>query len=168
MSTIAVIANREGLDSQALLASAAEEWQKAGARVAGVVAEEDHDGPCSAGFLCDIASGQKYSIQLPEPPAGTICHLDSDGVAEASAGLMRQIADADVVVLAKFGKLEGMERGLWRAFSAAIKAGKPVLTTVSAKHAEAAKKRLPDAEWLDGKKEAIAEWWQANHPAQRS
>lgn len=168
MSTIAVIANREGLDSQALLASAAEEWRKAGARVAGVVAEEDHDGPCNAGFLCDIASGQKYSIQLPEPPAGTVCHLDSDGVAEASAGLLTQIADADVVVLAKFGKLEGMERGLWHAFSAAIKAGKPVLTTVSAKHVETARRQLLDAEWLDGRREAIAEWWQAHRPAQPS
>src|SRR5690625_5065446 len=116
MSTIAMIANREGLDAQALHASAAEEWQKAGARVAGVVAEEDHDGPCSAGFLCDIASGRKYSIQLPQPPAGTVCHLDSEGVAQASAALLGQIADADVMVLAKFGKLEEMERGLWHAF----------------------------------------------------
>lgn len=163
-SSIAVIANREGLDSQALLAGAVEEWRKAGARIAGVVAEEDQDGACSAGFLRDIASGQKYSIQLPEAPAGTVCHLDPDGVAEASAGLLGQIPDADIVVLAKFGKLEGMERGLWHAFSAAIEAGKPVLTTVSAKHVEALEKRLPGASWLNDKPEAVAEWWQANRP----
>lgn len=161
-SPIAVIANREGLDTQALLGSAAREWREAGAQVVGVIAEEEEDGPCSAGFLCDIATGQRYSIQLSEAPEGTVCHLDANGVDAASAGLLAQIPDADVIVLAKFGKLEGMERGLWHAFKAAIEASKPVLTTVSEKHVGALEKRLPRAEWLEGKAEVIAEWWQAN------
>lgn len=167
-SSIAVIANFEGLDSQALLAGAVEDWRASGARVAGVVAEEERDGPCSAGYLCDIASGQKYSIQLAEPPSDTVCHLDSDGVAEASLGLLAQIPEADIVVLAKFGKLEGMERGLWPAFSAAIKGRKPIVTTVSSKHVDALKKSLPEMSWVDASSDALADWWQQNRPPQKT
>lgn len=76
--TIAVIANREGLDSQVLLSGVAAGWQQGGVRVAGLLAQDDAiEGGCSAGFLRDIASGRRYSIHLDAPPAGTICHLDA-------------------------------------------------------------------------------------------
>jgi len=166
MDRVAVIANREGQDSQALLAEAVAGWRAAGARIAGVLAENNQEeGVCSAGFLRDIASGRRYSVQLDAPPAGTACHLDVTGMDDACVGLLDQIGSADVVVISKFGKMEAMQQGLWPAFAAAAGAGKPLLTTVSARHVEAWKRFAPGAAWLDGDRAALARWWQS--PAMR-
>jgi hypothetical protein len=160
--SIAVIANREGQDSQALLSRAAIDWQDAGMHVVGVLAEDNNaEGTCSAGYLRDIASGGRYSVHLDKPPTGTSCHLDAAGMDHACAGLLGQIASADVVLFSKFGKLEAMQRGLWTAFSAAVAGGKPLLTTVSPKHFEAWKAFAPDAAWLDANSASIEQWWRA-------
>lgn len=163
---IAVIARRDGLDSQALLAAAAAEWKLAGAKVAGILAEDsDEEGACSAAVLRDIASGRSFPIRLDAAPAGTSCQLDVAGVDEACAGLLPQIALADVVVLSKFGKTETMRRGLWAAFAEAAAAGKPLLTTVSEKHVQAWKAFAPDAIWLEPGSGSIERWWRTAKPA---
>lgn len=160
--TIAAIANREERDSQALLRAAAEAWRAAGANVVGILAEDgDTEGECSAAFLRDIASGRRFSIHLDAAPAGTSCHLDTDGVDDACAGLLPQIAGADIVVLSKFGKTEAMRRGLWAAFCEATAAGKPLLTTVSAKHRDAWTAFAGDATWLEPESGPIERWRQA-------
>lgn len=157
---MAVIANRKGGNSLAVLSGLAAEWQSTGTRVVGLLAEEnDAEGVCSAGFLRDIASGRAYSIQLDASPAGTSCHLDEVGVENASTGLLDQIASADVVILSKFGKLEALRKGLWPAFAAVFAAGKPLLTTVSAKHADALKEVAPAALWLEADRASVEEWW---------
>jgi len=167
--TVAVIANREGLDSQALLARAAEAWRAAGIKVVGIVAENnDTEGMCSADFVRDIASGARYSVHLDAPPPGKTCHLDAAGMDEACAGLLDQITSADVVVLSKFGKLEAARQGFWPAFAAAVATGKPLLTTVSARHLEAWRAFAPTPAWLepnDGS--SIERWWQAVKPGTR-
>lgn len=57
-STIAYIANRPGLDSQALLSAAAAQWRAAGVKAVGVLAQDNETaGMCSAGSLHDLASG---------------------------------------------------------------------------------------------------------------
>lgn len=161
---IAAIANHEGLDSQALLSRVARSWQKAGISVAGVLAEDsDVDAPCSAGFLRDIVSRRRYSIHLDAPPAGKTCHLDAAGMDNAGAGLLGQIASADVVVLSKFGKLETMRQGLWAVFSTAVAVSKPLLTTVSSKHVEAWTAFDPAATWVEPDEQSIEQWWQALH-----
>jgi len=163
---IAVIANREGLDSQALLARAAGAWRTAGLRVVGVLAENnDTEGMCSAGFVRNIGSGTRYSVHLDTPPAGKTCHLDAEGMHEACAGLLGQIPSADIVVLSKFGKLEAMQQGLWPAFTAAVTTGKPLLTTVSSSQMEAWTAFAPAALWLGADDPSIQEWsrrWQAS------
>ncbi|MCO5145069.1 MAG: DUF2478 domain-containing protein [Aquamicrobium sp.] len=159
---IAVVANREGQDTQALLRAAADAWSQAGARVVGVLAEDgDAEGECSAAFLRDIASGRRFSIHLDAAPAGTACHLDTAGIDSACAGLLPQIADADVVVLSKFGKTEAARRGLWMAFREAVAAGKPLLTTVSAKHRDAWTAFVGEAVWLEPDSVSIERWRQA-------
>ena len=82
----------------------------------------------------------------------------------ACAGLLGQIASADIVLFSKFGKLEAMQRGLWPAFAAAVAAGKPLLTTVLPEHFEAWKAFAPDASWLDADVLSIEQWWQAATP----
>lgn len=165
-NSAAVIANREGQDSQSLLIDAAEDWRAAGINVVGVLAQDnDTEGPCSAGYLRDIASGQRYSVHLDTPPAGKTCHLDAQGMDDACAGLIGQIALADIVILSKFGKLEAARQGLWPAFRAAVATGKPLLTTVSPRHADAWARFVPDAALLDADSLSIRRWWQAATPA---
>ncbi len=161
-NSIAALANREGRDSQALLVEAAARWRAAGARVVGVLAEDSEvEGVCSAAFLRDVASGRRFSIQLDAAPAGTRCHLDTAGIGEACAGLIPQIADADIVLLSKFGKTEAVRQGLWAAFHGAIAAGKPLLTTVSPKHAVAWAAFAPEAVRLEPDSPSIERWWHA-------
>lgn len=158
-NSIAVIANRENLDSQALLSEAVTAWRKAGIKVAGVLAENINvEGMCSAGFMRDIASEKKFSVQLDAPAAGTTCHLDATGMESAGTNLLAQIPGADIVVFSKFGKLEAAQGGLWAAFQAAIASGKPILTTVSSRHIESWKKFAPEAVWLEGDHAAIEQW----------
>lgn len=160
LNNIAVIANLDNLNSQALLSEAVNSWRKAGIKVVGVLAENNNgETLCSAGFMRDIASGKEFSMQLDVPPTNTTCHLDSTGVENAGTNLLGQIPLADVVVLSKFGKLEAAHGGLWPVFQAAITAGKPLLTTVSPKHNEAWNIVAPAATWLAGDQRSIAQWW---------
>jgi len=167
-SSIAVIANSTGLDSQALLSEAVARWREAGARVVGLLAEDsDSEGTCSAAFLRDIATGRSFSIQLDAAPAGTACHLDAAGLGEACADLLPRIASADLIVLSKFGKTEAAGSGLWTAFSGAIAAGKPLLTTVSPKHAAAWHAFALDAVSLEPDRQSLDRWWQAATQSQQ-
>ena len=92
---------------------------------------------------------------------GVKCHLDAAGVASACRALLEQISMSDVVVLNKFGKLEGLGEGLAPAFELAISAGKPVLTTVSARHRNAWRTFAPDTSFLPADKVALQNWWRA-------
>jgi len=161
-SHIAVIANRTGLDSQTLLSEAVARWREAGIVIAGLLAKDsESEGSCSAAFLRDIATGRSFSIQLDAAPAGTACHLDTAGLDEACAVLLPRIASADLIVLSKFGKTEAGGSGLWAAFSGAIAAGKPLLTTVSPKHAAAFHAFAPDAVALEPDMQSLERWRQA-------
>lgn len=157
--TIAAVANRDGQDSQELLEDVVVAWRDAGLVVVGLLAENrDGEGECSAAFLRDIASGRRFSIQLDAAPEGTVCHLDTTGLDEACAGLLPQLAGADVVVLSKFGKTEAAGGGLRDAFAASIASGIPLLTTVSGKHAGAWAEFAPDAVRVEPEAEAIRRW----------
>lgn len=168
-NVIAVIANRKGQDCQTLLSAAANDWRGAGNRVVGVLAENsDAEGTCSAAFLWDVVSGRRFSIHLDAAPAGTTCHLDTVGISKACAELLSQIAQADVVLLSKFGETEAAQQGLWAAFSSTLAAGKPLLTTVSPNHAGAWTEFAPKAIWLEPDSRSIGQWWdavKANAPA---
>lgn len=158
---IAVVQGDDSEGIQDLLAAVASEWRAKAIRVAGVTARAHGlpDRTCSAGVLCEIGSGNRFPIYLEAAPPGTSCHLDADGVDAACASVIDRIADCDLVVLSKFGKLEAMRQGLFPAFEAAIAAGKPVLTTVSTKHHEAWAAFAPDAVRLGADRSALSDWW---------
>lgn len=161
MQRFAVLSGAEGPHLQALLAEAVGGWKAAGLRVVGNLAET-HGLPnvaCSAGFLRDIGSGQAYSMFLEVPPSGTSCHLDATGVEGACTAVLGQIAGSEVVVLSKFGKLEAQGGGLLPAFVAAMAARKPILTTVSDRHAAAFHQFVPDAARIQADGSAIRSWW---------
>jgi len=162
---IATVTGDDGAAIQALFMSTVAKWRAAGIKAVGVISEAHGlpDRTCSAGVLRDIVSGNPYPIFLETVPNGTSCHLDAAGVDDACTSLLDQVAMSDVVVLSKFGKLEAMGRGLAPAFKAALAAGKPMLTTVSAKHRDAWRAFAPDAVFLSAHDATITLWWHSLH-----
>lgn len=157
---IATVVGADSVKIQVLLAAMAAEWRASGVSVAGVIAEP-HGLPsvvCSAGILREISSGRPHTIYLDIVPSDT-CHLDASGVEHACESVLAHIATSDLVILSKFGKLEASGAGLAKAFKAAVAAGKPVLTTVSAKHRRAWRAFAPDAIDLSADKDDLQRWW---------
>jgi hypothetical protein len=150
----------DGAATQTLLAEVVADWCAGGVRVAGVIAEPHGlaDRVCGAGYLRDIASGEPHPIYL-ESLDRSSCHLDAAGVAGACAGVLRQIATSDLVVLNKLGKLEAMGQGLAPAFHAAVAAGKPLLTSISKNHASAWLALAPGAAVIAADKASVQTWW---------
>jgi hypothetical protein len=162
-SRIGVLSGPDSTAAQAAIAAAVGEWRAKGARIAGVLSEEHGlpDRSCGAGYLRDIASGERFAIYRDVPAEGSACHIDAHGVEAACAALIRQIATSDLLVLNKFGKLEAMRQGLWRALEMAVAAGKPSLLALSEKHAVAFRAIAPDAAWLPPERAALDRWWGA-------
>jgi hypothetical protein len=158
---LAALMGNDGAMIQALLAKMVADWRAAGARIAGVLAESHGvpDRVCGAGILREIATGKPHPIYIETPLSRSSCHLDAAGVANACAAVVGQIPKCDLVVLNKFGKLEAMGEGLTPAFSAAIAAGKPVLTTVSGKHVNAWHELAPNTVILAADQTALQRWW---------
>jgi nucleoside-triphosphatase THEP1 len=161
---IGVVSGTHSTAAQAAIAASVAAWRAAGAKVAGVLSEE-HDLPdrsCGAGYLRDIASGERFAIYRDIPAvASSACHLDAEGVEAACAAVLRQISASDLVVFNKFGKLEAMHQGLWQAFEAAVMAGKPALLALSEKHSEAFRAFAPGAAYLAPDRTVLDRWWGA-------
>ncbi len=169
---IAVVQGADGATIQRLLADVlTAPWRPL--RIAGVieVPESDESGVCGAETLRNIGDGTVYPIFQDLGAGSTACALDPGGVVDACAAVCRDIAaGCDLVVLSKFGKLEGESgSGLLAAFAAAMEAGIPVLTAVSPRnqerwHAFAA----PYYETIGPSLEQIAAWWTAQSAAAAS
>jgi hypothetical protein len=102
--------------------------------VAGVLAEHHGlaDRACSAGFLRNVFTGERFPVFQDLGPGSTACHLDGSAMLSATEAVCRDIATGcDLVLLNKFGKLEAANSGLADAFRAAIEADVPVLTSLS-------------------------------------
>jgi hypothetical protein len=158
---IGVVSGPDSAAVQAAIASSVADWRATGARVAGVLSEEHGlaGRSCGAGYLRDIASGERFTIYRDVPAAGKTCHIDAEGVAAACAVVIGQIAASDLVVLNKFGKLEALHQGLWPAFEAAVAARKPLLLALSGKHAEAFRTFSSNAVYLDPDRTTLDRWW---------
>ncbi|MCC7254035.1 MAG: DUF2478 domain-containing protein [Hyphomicrobium sp.] len=118
---------------QDLLATLARRWTAAGRRVVGVIEETAEGVPKrnGAATLRNLRTGALYDIYQDLGPLSQACCLDARGFAEACQNVVDDLADADVVVLSKFGKLEAERGGLLAAFTAAASLEKPVITAVS-------------------------------------
>ncbi len=134
-SRIAVVQGAPGAVVDELLSAAVERWSPQ-LRIAGVVAEGDGlaKGKCSAGNLRTLASNKLFSIFAQDNPDAGIdaCNVDGRGAVGAAEVAEQDIAmGCDLVVLNRYAKLEQAGEGLCRAFAAAIRAGVPLLTSVS-------------------------------------
>ncbi len=159
---IGVVRGTSGAQVQEVFRSLAERW-RGSVRLAGLVAE-DHglaDRACSAGFLRNVAGGERFSIFHDLGPGSTICHLDGAGALTAAQSVEHNIAaGCDLVLLNKFGKLEADGGGLFTAFRAALDAGIPLLTSLSPA-SEAAWTRLTGRSFcvLPADIDEIGAWW---------
>ncbi|MGA8901556.1 MAG: DUF2478 domain-containing protein [Bradyrhizobium sp.] len=87
---------------------------------------------CSAGYLRSITSGILYPIFQDLGAESEACHLQGSGAVSATEAIERDIAaGCHLVILSRFGKLEASREGLLTAFTSAIDAGLPILTSVS-------------------------------------
>lgn len=125
---------------QSLLAETARRLAAQGVRVLGVV---EHLTPGCAHedvLLLDLVSGETNRLHQDLGPGAAGCSLDPAGLAAASAGVERAIAERlaeggdlsdTVVMLSKFGRQEAEGRGLTAAFHAAVAGELCVITSVS-------------------------------------
>jgi Protein of unknown function (DUF2478) len=159
---IGVVRGASGAQVQDMFRSLAQRW-RGSVRLAGLIAE-DHglaDRACSAGFLRNIATGERFSIFHDLGPGSTVCHLDGVGALTAAQSIQRDItAGCELVLLNKFGKLEADGTGLFAAFGAALDAGIPLLTSVSSAF-EPAWTRLTGRSFcvLRADMDEIGTWW---------
>ena len=159
---IAVVQGAPNATVQDMFRTLVDRWGTS-ARVAGVVAETHGlaDRTCTAGFLRNIYTGERFSIFQDFGPGSTTCHLDERGVLTATEAVQRDIlAGCDLVVLSKFGKLEASGTGLLNAFNAAIDADIPVLTSVSPAYEQTwVKFAGPSFVVVPADPVKIDEWW---------
>jgi hypothetical protein len=161
---IAVVQGAPGATIQDLFRGLIDRWRPSD-RVVGVIAESHglDDRACSAGFLRNIGTGERFPIFQDLGPGSTACHLDGASMLPAAEAVQRDIAaGCDLVLLSKFGKLEAGKLGLVDAFAAAIEAHVPVLTSVSPAFETAwAKFAAPLFVTLPADPVKIDAWWQA-------
>jgi len=161
---IAVVQGAPGATIQDLFRGLIDRWRPSD-RVVGVIAESHglDDRACSAGFLRNIGTGERFPIFQDLGPGSTACHLDGASMRFAAEAVQRDIAaGCDLVLLSKFGKLEDGKSGLMDAFAAAIEAHVPVLTSVSPAFETAwAKFAAPLFVTLPADPVKIDAWWQA-------
>jgi hypothetical protein len=164
-TTAVVQGSREEI--QAAFRTLVDKWRPS-VRLAGLIAE-DHgltDRTCTAGFLRNIATGERFSIFNDFGPGSTTCHLDGAGVLAAAEAVRRDIAaGCDLVMLSKFGKLEAAGKGLVEAFKLVIEAHIPLLTSVSSTLNESWEMLAGRAFIvLPAEPNKIDKWWQTIHP----
>jgi hypothetical protein len=169
--TTAVIRGTSSAEVQEVLRTLVGRW-RAAYRLAGLIAEHHGlaDRACSAGFLRNVTSGERFSIFHDLGPGSTVCHLDGTGALTAADAVRRDIAaGCDLVLLSKFGELEADGKGLFGAFTAALDAHIPLLTSVSPA-CETQWQKLAGASYavLPADPDRIGAWWQAVRSAPAS
>jgi len=161
---IAVVRGSSGAEIQDVFEVFVGRWRDS-VRLAGLIAESHGlpDRTCTAGFLRNIATGERFSIFEDLGPGSTECHLDGLGAVSAAASVERDIAaGCDVVLLSKFGKLEAAGGGLFRAFKATLDAHIPLLTSVPLTFAGPWEKLMGRSfTVLSADLDEIGAWWQA-------
>jgi len=130
-AALAAVLYERGFDVDALLLAACARLRAAGVRVGGMIQTSSGGrGACAASVqVVDLASGQAFDIWESRGVRARGCRLDEAGLLETEPLLRAAIADGvDLLVINRFGRAEGLGRGVIGVFAAAIEAGVPVLT----------------------------------------
>jgi uncharacterized protein DUF2478 len=165
---IAVVQGAPSAEVKVLFRALVDRW-RASARLAGVIAE-DHglpDRACTAGYLVSLTNGERFQIFQDLGPGSKGCHLAPAGALAAAEAVQRDIAaGCDLAVLSKFGHLEKNGGGLRDAFTAAIEADIPILTSLSPAYMAAWENyAAPLSITMPLDPERIDAWWDSVRPS---
>lgn len=126
-------------DTDLLLAGLADRLADAGVKTCGTVqinSECDRDGPCDMDVRV-LPDGPLIRISQSLGREARGCRLDP-GALETATGLSeRRIAEADLVIVNKFGKQEAQGRGFRTLIAEALSRDIPVLVGLNSLNAEA-------------------------------
>jgi hypothetical protein len=130
--TLAAITYERGFFIDDFMADVARRLCADGVRLCGLVQHNVGSEGCASMTLIDITSTEAFGISQSLGTCARGCRLDPHGLVEAGMRLEGAIdADADLLVLNKFGKAEAEEGGgLRTAVARAMDLGIPVLTAV--------------------------------------
>ncbi|MGE0628511.1 MAG: DUF2478 domain-containing protein [Hyphomicrobiaceae bacterium] len=120
---------RESPDS--LLMEFATDLAAKGVRIAGLIQSGRCHGDAGLNMIT-YPSGTMMRVSQDLGPASTSCSLDPARLADAAIEMRAALeaADADLIILNRFGKLEQQGRGLRQEIVGAIEADIPVLIAV--------------------------------------
>jgi len=127
-SAIHAIVYDEGAATSALARSLVAFWADAGLRVAGLV-EDDTPRPdrrvCDM-FLHELMSDERILISEYRGKQARGCRLDTGALLRAAELVRRTLAEADILILNKFGKIESEGGGLRSVIVDALDRAMPV------------------------------------------
>ena len=161
---IGVMRHEKGDGAERVLAEFALGLRAAGKNIAGLVqrSRRDAEGRRAGVALIDIRTGSAFRISQELGAGSTACSLDTQGLAEASAVLRREIeAGVALLVVNQFGETESIGGGLVAETFEAISKGIPLLTSVATCHLAAWEAMTEGAgEKLAPTPEALQRWWE--------
>lgn len=133
-----VTTSRRG-ESDQLLSGLAARLAAEGLRIFGAVQRNiDRPGEARCNMeLCGVAAQGIWRISQTLGPQSRGCRLDPAGLEDAAGAVAAAIeggAEADLLIVNKFGKQEIDGRGFRPVIAAALMRGLPVLTAVNAKN----------------------------------
>ena len=146
-----------------LLAAVARELALSGVRVGGLVQHNirrSADAPCVID-LEDVTSGERYRITQDLGCGSDSCSLDAAMLAEASVAVRNAVAaQAELVIVNKFGTQEATGHGLRDEIGQVVAAGIPLLTAVGDRYLEQWREFTGgEAVLLPASLPAVLEWW---------
>ncbi|MBI5132764.1 MAG: DUF2478 domain-containing protein [Rhodopseudomonas palustris] len=155
-------------DVDSLLAAFAFDRLRAGDRLGGIVQRniKDATGRRIDMQLIDLMTGEAIGISQTLGGGAGSCKLDAAGLADSAQAVSRAVAaDVALVVINKFSKQEATGHGLRSEFAEAIVAGRPLLTAVPEKCADAWRDFVGEAGTeLPCRRDALDAWWRAAAP----
>jgi uncharacterized protein len=90
-----------------------------------------HGGCAQSVLVAELRSGNIFDIWDRRGKGTRGCRLDENALQDADPVLRAAIADrVDLIIINRFGRAEGLGRGLINNFAVAIEVGIPVLTAV--------------------------------------
>jgi len=137
--SLAAISYDKGARIDDFLTEVAARLSAEGVRVRGLLQENFGDDPnCSVMILVDLGSSGRFGISQDLGAYAQGCRLDPGGLASAGGQTDAALADADLLVLNKFGRAEAEQgAGLRSTIARALELGIPVLTAVRPPYSDA-------------------------------
>jgi nucleoside-triphosphatase THEP1 len=138
-SAIHAIFYDEGETTSALARSLVACWRQAGLRVAGLV-EDDTPRPDRGVFdmvLQELVSGERILISEYRGKQARGCRLDTGALVQAGELVRRSLAEADILILNKFGKIESEGGGLCSVIADALDHAVPIVIFVPRRNQDA-------------------------------